>query len=155
MVKTLRKAYLCWFFGGLFGLHHLYLRRENQAFIWATTLGGFLIGLVRDLYRIPEYLREANRDKTYIEKLGKQQGQLKAPIFQFSRSIASVFVGAAFDYVTKNALPLSPTEDNESRFYANSLFYMSPLVVAFFVHMIRPRFDLGLDSVKCKTSSLS
>lgn len=41
--KSVWKAYLLWLFGGIFGLHHLYLRRDTQAFLWWATLGNELI----------------------------------------------------------------------------------------------------------------
>lgn len=37
--KSIIIAYVLWLFGGLFGLHHIYLRRDRHAFVWWCTLG--------------------------------------------------------------------------------------------------------------------
>lgn len=39
--KSIWRAYLCWMIGGLFGLHHFYLRRDRQAFLCWTTFGKY------------------------------------------------------------------------------------------------------------------
>lgn len=41
-LKSVFTTYLLWFTCGLFGGHHLYLRRDRQAFVWWCTLGMFL-----------------------------------------------------------------------------------------------------------------
>ena len=38
--KSLFITYLLWLIGGWIGLHHFYLRRDKQAFLWWSTLGG-------------------------------------------------------------------------------------------------------------------
>lgn len=66
--KSLFVTYLLWFFGGFFGLHHFYLGRDTQAFLYWCTLGGYLgIGWLRDLFYIPRYVGEANGDPKYLE----------------------------------------------------------------------------------------
>ena len=65
--KSLFWAYFWWLFGGLFGAHHLYLGRDDQAFIWFCSLGGFILGWLRDIYRIPSYVAEANDSPEYVE----------------------------------------------------------------------------------------
>ncbi|XP_054641449.1 dnaJ homolog subfamily C member 22 isoform X2 [Dunckerocampus dactyliophorus] len=62
MVKSVMVAYALWAGGGLFGLHHLYLRRDSHALLWMLTLGGFGIGWFREIIRIPAYVDEANQD---------------------------------------------------------------------------------------------
>ena len=55
-------TYLLWLLGGWLGLHHFYLGRDKQALVWWCLPGGYFgLGWVRDLWRIPEYVREANR----------------------------------------------------------------------------------------------
>ena len=67
MAKTLWTCYVLWFFGGWFGLHHIYLRRDRQAFLWFCTLGGGCgFGWFRDIVRIPEYVQEANNAEEFI-----------------------------------------------------------------------------------------
>ncbi|BFZ21978.1 hypothetical protein BsWGS_25016 [Bradybaena similaris] len=55
-------AYIVWFFFGLAGLHHIYLGRLNQAFVWFATFGGCGIGWIRDCWKIPEYVKWCNGD---------------------------------------------------------------------------------------------
>ena len=57
-------AYVLWFFFGIFGVHHFYLKRDRHAFVWWATLGGvFGLGWIRDFWRIPDYVKEANEDE--------------------------------------------------------------------------------------------
>lgn len=72
--KNIFVAYFLWLFGGIFGLHHIYLGRDIQAFLYWSTLGGYIgIGWLRDIYRIPEYVADANEDpkfiKSFVEKV--------------------------------------------------------------------------------------
>jgi TM2 domain-containing membrane protein YozV len=58
-------AYLWYACGGLFGTHHFYLGRDNQAHLWYCTGGGFLVGFAIDVFKIPRYVREANGERSY------------------------------------------------------------------------------------------
>lgn len=74
--KSTVVAYALWLFGGFFGLHHLYLGRDLQAFLWCCTLGGYVgCGWFRDMFFIPQYVADANEDenfmKDYVKKLRK------------------------------------------------------------------------------------
>ncbi|XP_028308753.1 dnaJ homolog subfamily C member 22 [Gouania willdenowi] len=62
MGKSVMLTYALWVVGGPFGLHHLYLGRDNHALLWMLTLGGFGFGWIREFLRIPAYVREANQD---------------------------------------------------------------------------------------------
>jgi len=67
-VKSKFWAYLLWLFGGFFGAHHVYLGRDDQAFIYISTFGGYIgFGWLRDIYRIPAYVADANDDPEFIE----------------------------------------------------------------------------------------
>ena len=67
-VKTKFWAYFFWLFGGLFGAHHMYLGRDDQAFVYISTFGGYIgCGFLRDIYRIPAYVADANNDPAFIE----------------------------------------------------------------------------------------
>jgi|Transcript_84904 DnaJ family protein C protein 22 len=68
-MASLVGAYFLWLCGGLFGVHHFYLKRDYQAFLWWTTLGGLGFGWLRDSWRIPDYVAELNKDKFYMEVL--------------------------------------------------------------------------------------
>ena len=61
-------AYFWWLFGGFLGTHHLYLGRDDHAFIYFCTLGGYFgMGWLRDLIKIPTYVADANNDPEYLE----------------------------------------------------------------------------------------
>lgn len=62
MVKRRTVAYALWAVGGPLGLHHIYLGRDSHALLWMLTLGGFGLGWVREVTRIPAYVGEANED---------------------------------------------------------------------------------------------
>lgn len=42
MAKSLIISYILWFFGGFVGLHHFYLNRTTQGFLWLCLPGKFL-----------------------------------------------------------------------------------------------------------------
>ena len=50
-------AYLLWFLLPLFGAHHLYLGRHRDALLSSVSLGGFGLGWLCDVFRIPGYVR--------------------------------------------------------------------------------------------------
>jgi len=73
MGKSLCLTYFFWLVGGWFGLHHIYLGRDRHAFlIWSTAAGYLGLGLLRDLWRIPTYVKDANNDPTYLEELTRK-----------------------------------------------------------------------------------
>lgn len=66
--KSKVRAYLLWLFGGFLGAHHVYLGRDDHAFVYISTFGGYVgIGWLRDVYRIPAYVADANNDPAYVE----------------------------------------------------------------------------------------
>lgn len=66
--KTKFRAYLLWLFGGIFGAHHFYLDRDDHGFLWWSSLGGYFgAGWIRDLFKIPTYVADANNEPQYIE----------------------------------------------------------------------------------------
>jgi TM2 domain-containing membrane protein YozV len=74
--KSTLTAYLLWLLLGWTGIHHFYVHRDFQgsvanidacrkrhhvtflfaAFVWATTGGGFGMGLVYDMFRLDRYV---------------------------------------------------------------------------------------------------
>lgn len=142
MTKSLKKAYLLWCVGGLFGLHHVYLGRDKQALIWSMTFGGFLIGLLRDLYRMPTYVNEANQDEEYMSRLKLKQSRLKTPGFLISRFIACILVGAYFGYAAKYCLYSidldedSPDVDLDEWYISLLKKLLAPVVVGIIVYLI-------------------
>ena len=70
MAKYNLVAYLLWLFLGWFGVHHFYLGRDKQGILWLTSCAGYFgFGWLRDFYRIPAYVRDANEDQNYMALL--------------------------------------------------------------------------------------
>ncbi len=83
--KSACVAYLLWLFGGYFGLHHVYLRRYRQALVWWCLPGGYFgAGWIRDLWRIPEYVRDANDDPGFVKKLREKMRECEKPAWSVS-----------------------------------------------------------------------
>ena len=111
MAKSLILTYLLWLCGGFLGLHHFYLGRDKQAFIWwcfpgacalnelnsfklqlmtfyfGFTGGYFGAGWFRDLWRIPEYVREANDDPDHLRWLAEKMRRREHPPFSVSKTL--------------------------------------------------------------------
>lgn len=104
--KSLFVTYLLWLFGGFFGLHHFYLGRNVQGFLWACFGGGYFgAGWVRDFWRIPEYVRDANDDPEYLIALAAKMRRLERPPFSFVRTCGQLIVGNLFGMLVNMAVP--------------------------------------------------
>lgn len=94
--KSLFVAYVMWLFGGMFGLHHIYLHRDFHAFVhWSTFAGYFGIGWLADLFKIPAYLRDYNEDEKFIKEfVGKLQTNQRPPFstYRFMAAICTAFL---------------------------------------------------------------
>lgn len=66
--KSVIRAYIYWFFGGVFGLHLFYLERDAHAFLTWSTLGGYGLGWLADITKIPRYVRDCNDDPKFLEE---------------------------------------------------------------------------------------
>ncbi|KAK0424152.1 hypothetical protein QR680_008517 [Steinernema hermaphroditum] len=62
-------------FGGVFGLHRAYLRQYPEAFIMLSTLGGFVLGVVVDSFRIHRLADEYN--DRLLDDVEKRRRQLE------------------------------------------------------------------------------
>lgn len=104
--KSLSVAYLCWLFGGLFGLHHFYLGRDKHAFITFATFGGyFTLGLFRDLWRLPEYVKDANNDLKYVNWLHDEIKRHERPPSSLVRQSGLMIMGNILSYLVQYAIP--------------------------------------------------
>lgn len=104
--KSLWVAYLLWLFGGWWALHLLYLRRDRQAFIWLTTFGGFFgVGVVRDFFRIPSYVKDINEDSQYIADLISKMKTNRKPPFSLMRFVGQILVGNLWSVLLVAAVP--------------------------------------------------
>lgn len=76
-IKSVFLTYVLWLFGGIFGCHHFYLRRDRHAFVWWTTLGGFGVGWLGEVLRLPRYVRDANEDPKHMAELVRRMSSNK------------------------------------------------------------------------------
>ena len=116
-------AYLLYFIGGIFGLHHAYLNRPNQGLAWYATCGLFGFGLLRDLYRIPTYVSLCRDDRANNVAARVRAATIVAregvPRLSLGRVILMVIFGTYFGFVASClvALPLG----NNVMFYVYGL----------------------------------
>ena len=98
-------AYFYWLLGGVAGLHHFYLGRINQGFAYWTTGGGFLAAFIRDVWKIPEYVKQANLDPVFVKRLMIEMKQYKQPEFRGSRFLAMLTVSMFYGYLAQFSVP--------------------------------------------------
>ncbi|XP_045470404.1 dnaJ homolog subfamily C member 22-like [Harmonia axyridis] len=103
--KSTVKAYACWFFGGIFGLHLFYLERDSQAFLTWSTFGGYGIGWLTDVTKIPDYVKEYNEDPKYMKDLAFRIRNNKKPPSSFTRFISALMVGYLWGKLVLIAIP--------------------------------------------------
>ncbi|KAH3749696.1 dnaJ homolog subfamily C member 22-like [Dreissena polymorpha] len=68
-MANLTLTFVLWLFGGIFGLHHLYLNRPRHCFIWCVTWGGMFIGWLAEVTQLRHYVDEANQSRKYREHM--------------------------------------------------------------------------------------
>ncbi|KAG7211214.1 hypothetical protein KM043_010530 [Ampulex compressa] len=99
-------AYLLWLLGGFLGAHHLYLGRDAHAFVYITTFGGYLgAGWLRDLFKIPSYVAEANEDPAFLEDFKRKVRLHRKPPFSTIRFLAAITVSYLWAELYSNAIP--------------------------------------------------
>ena len=104
--KSLFTSYILWLSLGWFGVHHVYLKRDNQAFVWWSTLGGlFWLGWARDFWRIPEYVDEANKEEYFMQELKRKMKLRSSPPFNTTRFSGEVFIGSFYGTLVRLACP--------------------------------------------------
>ncbi|CAL4114163.1 unnamed protein product, partial [Meganyctiphanes norvegica] len=106
MIKSTYVAYFLWLIGGWASLHLLYLRRDRHAFVWWCTFGGYLgIGLLRDFVYIPNYVRDINEPRAYIEELTHKMKTKSKPPFRLVRFVGQILVGNSWSFLFAIAIP--------------------------------------------------
>lgn len=104
--KSVFIAYILWLFGGIFGLHHLYLHRDRHAFVWWCTFGGYFgIGWISEIFSIPKLVRDTNEDPIFIEKFVGKLKKYPKPVFSTNRFIGAITVGYLFGQLINIAIP--------------------------------------------------
>lgn len=106
--KSLLLTYVLWILWGWLGVHHFYLGRDFQAFVWWSTIGGvFGLGWFRDVWRIPEYVEDANLSPDQVEELKRKIRRGKEPLFNVSRFAGQMLVGYFYGILMRLAIPES------------------------------------------------
>lgn len=104
--KSLLVTYILWLFGGFFGLHHIYLHRDRHAFVWWCTLGGYFgIGWILEVFKIPEYVRDANEDPVFITKFIEKMRMYRKPEFSTTRFLGEIMMSYLFGQMVMIAIP--------------------------------------------------
>jgi len=92
--------------GGYLGLHHLYLDRPLQAFLWACSFGGFFgVGLLRDFFRLPHYAGVRNSSPQCEDSLATEMKYSKVPPWSLLRLLGCYMFGEWFCIVANLAGP--------------------------------------------------
>ena len=133
--KSLFLTYVFWLIGGWFGLHHFYLRRDRHAFTTLITFGLYFgIGWFRELWRIPEYVRDANEEPEYMEELRQEMKQKAQPPVSWARSCGSIVVADILGYLIIGAIPSEFLPEYPHK--AILVAILAPVACAVGVHLI-------------------
>jgi len=103
--KSVLVAYILWFFGGVLGLHLFYLRRDAHAFLTWSTVGGYGIGWLADVTKIPKYVRDCNEEDSFIKEFIAKLQHNKKPPFSTSRFTSAIMVGYFWGQLVMMAIP--------------------------------------------------
>lgn len=108
--KSVVIAYVLWLFGGIFGLHHLYLHRDRHAFVWWCTLGGYMgVGWLSEIFLIPEYVRDANEDPRFVKAYVAKLQAYQRPPYSAKRFLGQILIGYLFGQLCSSAIPQTVT----------------------------------------------
>jgi len=112
-------TYILWICGGWFGLHHFYLKRDKQAFLWWGTFGGFFgLGWFRDFFRIPSYVADATiADEPFHPPYSD-------PPLSWTRLLAQMVIACQFGFMIRVVVPEEYLEQN--------------LILKVFIHLLIP-----------------
>ncbi|XP_076286972.1 TM2 and DnaJ domain-containing protein wurst [Lasioglossum baleicum] len=124
--KSVFRTYVLWLFGGIFGAHHVYLGRDKQAIVYFSTLGGYGFGWLRDIYRIPWYVADANDDPRFIEDFKQKVRINRKPPFSTVRFTAATAVAYLWAEIYRSAIP----EDEIYGINFRHLLIFTPYVIA-------------------------
>jgi len=104
--KSMLWTYVLWLFGGTYGLHHIYLKRYNHAFLyWCVPGGYFGAGWIRDMWRIPEYVRDHNNDPDFMAALSEKMRKKDKPPFSWIRLMVTIVYSNLFATLMLMAFP--------------------------------------------------
>lgn len=113
------KPYIMWATFGFSGAHHFLLGRDIHAFLWLSTFGGFGIGLLRDLWRLKEYINDANEEATYMKKL-RETAEKHDRYWSVSTFLGQASISLAYFFIFQN-FP-SEVDDKMTKHFFKPLF---------------------------------
>lgn len=122
-------SYILWLTLGWFGAHHLYLGRDRHAFVWFWTAGGFLLGWICELWRIPDYVRTANGVARTVQVLSIGDSRCSVvliPAFSVKRFLGEIAFSCYLGCLAISALPGEIVDSHRWLSYG-----LSALAVAF------------------------
>ena len=90
--------------GGIFGWHHLYMKRTNQAIVYACSLGFCGIGVLYDMFTIDFYCSESNIDEDFADRFEKRR-QPTSNFIPIGRSSIEIMFGLLSGYVCLYSVP--------------------------------------------------
>ncbi|XP_056589257.1 dnaJ homolog subfamily C member 22 [Triplophysa dalaica] len=144
MAKKVMITYALWAMGGPLGLHHIYLGRDSHALLWILTLGGFGFGWLREFFRIPSYVSEANHKADGARIRRPPASPTSVGLIRFT---GQVCVGIYFGWVALISL-------SSLRFF---YFLVLPLSIGAGVHLVssvgKQTSDLQKTLVTCIITS--
>ncbi|XP_054168096.1 dnaJ homolog subfamily C member 22-like [Oppia nitens] len=136
MAKSLFVTYFLWLFFGLFGLHQFYLNRDIHSFLMWMTFGGYFgCGWVRDLWRIPEYVKDANNDPKYLEILAEKMRKEAKPSTGYIRASATIIIADILGYLVVSAIPIELFSE-DSYWITLLTIVLAPFAVAVGVYAV-------------------
>ncbi|XP_076623577.1 TM2 and DnaJ domain-containing protein wurst [Colletes latitarsis] len=125
--KSIFWTYVLWLFGGLVGAHHVYLGRDAHAFVYFSSFGGYVgLGWLRDIYRIPSYVADANEDPRFLDDFKQKVRQNRKPPFATARFVAETAVAYLWAELYRSAIP----EDEVFGINFRHLLVFTPFVIA-------------------------
>ncbi|XP_015176017.1 PREDICTED: dnaJ homolog subfamily C member 22 [Polistes dominula] len=120
-------AYVFWLFGGFIGAHHIYLDRDDHAFLYISTFGGYLgLGWFWDIFKIPSYVVDANDDPKFIEEFKRKVKTNRKPSFSTVRFTAANAVAYFWAEIYCSAIP----EDEIYGINFRQLIILTPIIIA-------------------------
>jgi hypothetical protein len=100
----------------MLGLHHIYLKRPHQCFLWCVSFGGYGVGLARDFFLIPRYAAEAS---------GRVQCRGERPPMRVVEVIAMLAFASHMGWLARSVLPSAPTSGPERTWHSVYSFLLS------------------------------
>lgn len=101
--KSVRAAYALWAFSPLYPWYLVYLGRDAQALVFATSANGFMLGWLLDAACIPWYVSVANgTDDADVTRARVEDWRSLGGLLGPARSLVATAVGFAWSYAASH-----------------------------------------------------